>query len=141
MVFNDQVTVFVVEDDDVDFMTIKRSFAKSRITNPLVRATNGQQALTMLQNKAVAYPFVILLDLKLPKLSGLELLSSIRADAGLADAVVFILTTSSDERDIIRSYQHNVAGYFVKEQAGSHFLDICQVLNGYWQTVHFAAQG
>lgn len=139
--FRDQVTLFVVEDDDVDFMTIERSFRKQRIANPIVRAKNGEEALEMLLAGKPDFPFVALLDLQMPKLSGLELLSKIRSDPRISDTVVFVLTTSKDEQDILQSYQHHVAGYFVKEDAGEGFMDIVSVLEGYWKVVHFAGQG
>ena len=68
--FGENVTLFVVEDDDIDFMTIERSFAQMRIANPLLRAFDGYEALTMMKNLQVPPPFIVLLDLQMPKMSG-----------------------------------------------------------------------
>ncbi|KAF7787004.1 hypothetical protein PRUB_a3847 [Pseudoalteromonas rubra] len=135
-----QVTLFVVEDDDIDFMTIKRSFKKMKIVNPLVRAKDGQEALEQLEANMIRLPFIMLLDLQMPRLSGLELLAKLRHSAQLKDTVVFVLTTSADERDIFDSYQHNVAGYFVKDEVGKEFLEVLSLLDGYWRIVHMPGE-
>ena len=135
--FGENVTLFVVEDDDIDFMTIERSFAQMRIANPLLRAFDGYEALTMMKNLQVPPPFIVLLDLQMPKMSGLEFLHEVRSSPEISDAIIFILTSSSDEKDIMESYQHNVAGYFVKDEVGKDFLDIVSLLNGYWRIAHF----
>jgi DNA-binding NarL/FixJ family response regulator len=127
------ITLFVVEDDDVDFMAISRSFKKMRIANPVVRAKNGEEALTLLQQEKVQYPYIILLDLRMPKLSGIDLLKAIRKDKLLCCATVFVLTSSDNERDIIETHKLNVAGYFVKELAGKEFIDVVALLEGYWR--------
>ncbi|QPB82755.1 response regulator [Pseudoalteromonas rubra] len=135
-----QVTLFVVEDDDIDYMTIKRSFKKMKIVNPLVRAKDGQEALEQLEANMIRLPFIMLLDLQMPRLSGLELLGKLRDSAQLKDTVVFVLTTSADERDIFDSYQHNVAGYFVKDEVGREFLEVLSLLDGYWRIVHMPGE-
>lgn len=135
-----QVTLFVVEDDDIDFMTIKRSFKKMKIVNPLVRAKDGQEALEQLEANMIRPPFIMLLDLQMPRLSGLDLLAKLRHSAQLKDTVVFVLTTSADERDIFDSYQHNVAGYFVKDEVGREFLEVLALLDGYWRIVHMPGE-
>ena len=131
-----QVTLFVVEDDDVDYIAIQRSLQHLKILNPLVRATDGQEALEMLQSKSIQHPFIMLLDLQMPRMTGLELLSTIRNNSDFKDTIVFILTTSDDESDIVASYQHNVAGYFVKDEVDKEFFDVISLLDGYWQIVH-----
>lgn len=133
---NKQVTLFLVEDDDIDYITMKRSFKQKRIGNPILRARDGQEALDWLKANDVPKPFIMLLDLQMPRMNGVELLSEIRSDAELADSTVFILTTSKDETDIMASYQHNVAGYFVKDEAGEEFLSVVDLLDGYWRIVH-----
>lgn len=134
--YGENVTLFVVEDDDVDYMTMERSLRKMRIGNALVRAFDGAEALDMLENKQVPAPYIVLLDLQMPKMNGLELLSRLRQHPELAKTIVFVLTTSADEKDILASHQHNVAGYFVKDEVGEDFLDIVSLLNGYWRIAH-----
>lgn len=134
-----EVSLFVIEDDDIDFLTIQRSLARKRISNPVFRASDGEKALKMLVNGDIPNPFVILLDLQMPCMNGIEFLTLLRQNQDYArfkDSVVFILSSSEDEKDIVKSYQHYVAGYFVKEHTGDGFLDIADVLGGYWKIVH-----
>ncbi|RRS08369.1 response regulator [Pseudoalteromonas sp. J010] len=137
---NNDITVLVVEDDDVDYMTVKRSFAKRKIMNPMVRAIDGVEALELLRGGQVDYPFIILLDLKMPRMGGLEFLEKLRADSQLQETVVFVLTTSKDEDDIHHSYANNVAGYFLKEQASDSMSSLVDMLDGYWRIVQFPAK-
>ena len=134
--FGEQVTLLVVEDDDIDFMTIERSFSRERIANSIIRARHGEEALSLLANDAVPSPYVILLDLQMPKMGGLEFLEQVRGNKNTANAIVFVLTTSDDEQDILNSYAKNVAGYFVKEEAGKEFIEIVSLLQGYWRIAH-----
>jgi CheY-like chemotaxis protein len=135
-IHSEQVTLFVVEDDDIDYMTIKRSFNSMKIGNPIVRAQDGKEAFDMMINKEIQTPFIMLLDLQMPRVSGIELLTKIRQTPNIKDTVIFVLTSSADEKDIVSSYQHNVAGYFVKDEVGKEFLEILYLLNGYWKIVH-----
>ncbi|MCX2769775.1 response regulator [Pseudoalteromonas sp. B530] len=134
---NNDITVLVVEDDDIDYMTVKRSFAKRKIMNPMVRAIDGVEALEFLQTKKIEYPFIVLLDLKMPRMGGLEFLARLREDPELKDTVVFVLTTSKDEDDIHHSYEKNVAGYFLKEEASNSMMSLVDMLDGYWRIVQF----
>lgn len=132
-----EVTLLLVEDDDVDAMTIERSFKSNRIANPIVRAYDGREALELLQQKKIESPYVILLDLQMPRMNGIEFLEAIRADKELAHSVVFVLTTSKAEEDMIAGYENNIAGYFLKDESGDNFIDLVNVLDSYWKVVHF----
>lgn len=132
-----EVTLLLVEDDDVDAMTIERSFKTNRIANPIIRAYDGREALEMLRNNQVNNPYVILLDLQMPRMNGIEFLEALRADKELAHSVVFVLTTSKAEEDMIAGYENNIAGYFLKDQSGDNFIDLVNVLDSYWKVVHF----
>lgn len=132
-----EVTLLLVEDDDIDAMTIERSFKTNRIANPVVRAYDGREALEMLQKKEVNSPYVILLDLQMPRMNGIEFLEALRADKELAHSVVFVLTTSKAEEDMIAGYENHIAGYFLKDQSGDNFIDLVNVLDSYWKVVHF----
>ncbi|WDE09853.1 response regulator [Thalassomonas haliotis] len=131
-----EVTLFLIEDDDIDAMALERSLHKQKIANRLLRAYDGVQALEMLRKGLVARPYTILLDIQMPRMNGLEFLTELRQDDALADSVVFILTTSRDELDIMQSYDHHVAGYFVKSEAGANFSDCIDMLDSYWKIVH-----
>jgi CheY-like chemotaxis protein len=138
---NKEVTILLVEDDDVDAMTIERAFKKLRIGNTIVRACDGLEAFEILNDAGIASPFIILLDLQMPRMNGLEFLEALRNDPKHASSIVFVLTTSKTDEDMISSYKHNVAGYFLKNSAGDEFLDIVNVLDGYWKIVHFPPNG
>ncbi|MBA6391321.1 response regulator [Colwellia sp. BRX10-3] len=132
-----EVTLFLIEDDDIDAMSITRAFKKMFIGNEMIRATDGLEGLEMLRSGAIPSPYIILLDLQMPRLNGLEFLAEIRQDPELAKSIVFVLTTSKSDEDMTASYQKNIAGYFVKEEVGEGFLDIVAMLEGYWKIVHF----
>ena len=138
---NKEVTILLVEDDDVDAMTIERAFKKLRVGNTIVRACDGLEAFELLNDSVLASPFIILLDLQMPRTNGLEFLEALRKDPKHASSIVFVLTTSKADEDMISSYKHNVAGYFLKNSAGDEFLDIVNVLDGYWKIVHFPPNG
>jgi len=131
------VTLLLIEDDDIDAMSIKRAFKKMNIGNNIVRACDGIEGLEMLRSGAVPSPYIILLDLQMPRLNGLEFLDEIRRDPQLEKSIVFVLTTSKSDEDITASYQKHIAGYFVKEDVGEGFLEIVNVLKGYWKIVYF----
>jgi len=131
-----EVTLFLVEDDDIDAMTIQRSLKRHKIGNPIVRAYDGMEAYNMLKSNDVSSPYIILLDLQMPRMNGLEFLDKIREDPSLSSSVVFILTTSKAEEDMIEGYRQHIGGYFVKGEAGENFMDIVNVLEAYWKVVH-----
>ena len=131
-----EVTLLLVEDDDVDAINIERSFTKQRINNTIIRAHDGVEALELLRDGTVNLPYIILLDLQMPRMSGLEFLKEIRKDEKLQSSVIFVLTTSDDETDILKSYRNNIAGYFVKDETEDSFMKIVNLLDGYWKVVH-----
>lgn len=119
------VTVLVVDDDDVDVMGVTRALKRLKITNPLVRARNGLEALALLRTEgAVERPYLILLDLNMPRMNGIEMLAELRADSALANAVVFVLTTSDDDQDKVAAYANHIAGYIVKKHIGDGLMRI-----------------
>lgn len=131
------VTFLLIEDDDVDAMTIERAFKKLDIRNKLIRAWDGVEALEILENGMVPSPFIILLDLQMPRMRGLEFLGNIRRNPKYANSVVFVLTTSKAEEDMLLSYKHNIAGYFIKSATGDDFIDIANLLDSYCKVGHF----
>jgi len=131
-----EISLLLVEDDDVDAINIERSFTKQRINNTIIRAHDGVEALELLRDGTVNIPYIILLDLQMPRMSGLEFLIEIRKDEKLQSSVIFVLTTSDDETDILKSYRNNIAGYFVKDETEDSFMKIVNFLDGYWNVVH-----
>ena len=131
-----QLNILLVEDDQVDVMNVKRAFAKNRITNPLYVASNGLEALEMIRNgKVPAERRIVLLDLNMPKMNGIEFLRELRADPEQHLTPVVVLTTSNDERDKIEAYNLNVAGYLLKPVTFLNFVEVMAALNKYWTLV------
>lgn len=128
-------TILLVEDDDIDAKMVERAFNKLRIANPIIRATDGVMALEFLRNGTVICPYIILLDLNMPKMGGLELLEELRSDERLKDSIVFVLTTSKDDEDKIAAYNKNIAGYIVKERLQNGFDELVKLLDYYWRIV------
>lgn len=129
------VTVLLVEDDEVDVELVRRAFKNHRIANPLMVAQDGVAALELLRSGQVPRPHIILLDLNMPRMGGLEFLENLRSDPQLRDSVVFVLTTSNDEADRCQAYAKNVAGYCVKSRVGADFLELTGLLKAYWRVV------
>ena len=139
------VHVLLVEDNEVDVEGVRRAFRRERIANPIHVATDGLEALHLLRgahgHEPLTRPFLILLDLNLPRMNGIEFLRAVRADEQLHSAIVFVLTTSKSEEDIVASYDLNVAGYIVKEDVGRGFVRLIQMLDHYWRVVEFPPEG
>lgn len=129
------VKLLVVDDDDVDYKHLQRSLKRLKINNPTLRARDGQEALDVLRSASFQGPFVILLDLNMPRMNGIEFLEEVRSDPLLKPSIVFVLTTSSDTMDIQKTYDFNVAGYFVKDSPSDSIEKVIEVINGYWQIV------
>ncbi len=106
--------ILLVEDDRVDTMTVKRVFKDLKVTNPLVCTVNGEEALEYLRDTGNKKPCIILLDLNMPKMNGIEFLKIVKADEQLKKIPVVVLTTSNNEQDVIESFGLSVAGYIVK---------------------------
>ena len=135
------VNLLLVEDDEVDVQGLKRAFAKSRIGNPITVARDGIEALEFLRGEngrpKLSKPHLILLDLNMPRMNGIEFLKAIRADEDLKQSVVFMITTSKDEEDKARAYDQNVAGYIVKQDPANTFMQAVALLEHYWKIVEF----
>ena len=138
MLKNLMLNFLLIEDDEVDIMTVKRAFKKGNITNALYVADNGLEALAMLRGDAETPPLIpidrriILLDLNMPKMNGLEFLKELRSDSTIGDIPVVVLTTSNEARDRIEAYHLNVAGYILKPISFGTFVDLMVTLNQYW---------
>jgi len=133
------VTILLVEDDEVDAEAIDRAFKRARIANPIVNVTDGLHALDVLRGEhgetALSRPYIILLDWNMPRMNGVEFLQELREDPHLRDSVVFVLTTSNDDRDKLAAYEKQVAGYMVKAKAGEDFMQLIALLDHYWRVV------
>jgi len=124
--------VLLVEDDSVDAMTVKRAFKDLRVMNPLTHRINGEEALEYLRDKSSEKPCVILLDLNMPKMNGIEFLKVVKADDVLKRIPVIVLTTSKEECDIMDSFKLSVAGYIVKPVNYTKFVETIRTIDLYW---------
>ena len=128
--------ILLVEADQIDQMNVKRAFERNNIMNPLYVAENGVEALAMLRDGRVPDARrLILLDLNMPMMNGIEFLKSLRADEKLSATPVVVLTTSNDEQDKVQAYNLNVAGYLLKPVTFSNFVELTAALNKYWTLV------
>ena len=130
------INILLVEDDEVDVMNVKRAFKKNNITNPLYIASNGLEALNLLRGEGELYipkeRRLILLDLNMPKMNGIEFLRELRADPEIKHIPVVVLTTSNEDKDKVEAYNLNVAGYILKPVTFSNFIEAMATLDKYW---------
>jgi CheY-like chemotaxis protein len=130
------LNILLIEDDEVDVLNVRRAFQKNNIANPLFVASNGLEALEQLRGKMIPRERrIVLLDLNMPKMNGIEFLRELRQDPELKLTPVVVLTTSNDERDRIEAYNLNVAGYLLKPVTFSNFCEVMTALNKYWALV------
>lgn len=136
--------ILLVEDDEVDIMNVKRAFKKINVSSTLFLASDGLEALALLReqdpseianssNKISINRLLILLDLNMPKMNGIEFLRELRADEKLKSIPVVVLTTSNQEQDRVEAYQFNVAGYLVKPVVFNNFLETMTTFSQYWK--------
>jgi CheY-like chemotaxis protein len=124
--------ILVVEDDRVDAMTVKRSLKELNITNHVEIAGNGEDALAYLRGSQPEMPCIILLDLNMPRMSGIEFLRIIKHNEAFKRIPVVVLTTSRDDQDKIESFNLGVAGYMIKPVDYWQFVEVVKTINLYW---------
>lgn len=132
--------VLVVDDDDVAAEAVTRALRKMPIGCRVVMAQDGADALEVLRGngeRRISNPFVILLDLNMPRMNGFEFLEALRADPALRESIVFVLTTSDAQSDRVRAYQEVIAGYMLKSAVGPQFAKLATLLADYASTVRF----
>lgn len=130
------INILLVEDDVIDVKNVERALRKNNVANPLHVASNGLEALEMLRSGAVPGPRrLVLLDLNMPKMNGIEFLHALRNDPELTNLTVVVLTTSNDDRDKVAAYSHHVAGYLLKPVTFASFVELMASLNKYWSLV------
>lgn len=139
---NQHLHILLIEDDIVDVESVKRAFAKSKIANPLHIAKDGLEALDLLQGQhgkqqLTPMPRIVLLDLNMPRMNGLEFLQHIRDDVVLKSLLVFVMTTSKEEQDIVSAYNFNIAGYIIKPVDFDSFTEALHRLQLYWTLLEF----
>ena len=135
------VNILLVEDDEVDVMAVRLALKELKIANPVFRAADGIDALEMLRGTngktRMPRPYVILLDLNMPRMGGLEFLDELRADPDLQRSVVFVMTTSTAEEDRFRAYNKNISGYVLKSSPAHTFIQAVIMLDHFWRIIEF----
>ncbi len=130
------INVLLVEDDEVDVMNVRRAFKKANIKNPIFTASNGYEALEILRDtsdtKMPAERRLVLLDLNMPKMGGIEFLQELRSDQKLRATPVVVMTTSNQDKDRLEAYNLNIAGYLLKPVTFASFTQLMATLNSYW---------
>jgi CheY-like chemotaxis protein len=132
-----------VEDDDLCIMGLSRAFKNAKIPNPISFAHDGIDALEMLRGtngrERFPRPYLILLDLNMPRMGGIEFLEELRKDQDLRKSIVFIMTTSGADEDKVEAYNLGAAGYILKTHPANAFLEATTLLDTYWRVVEFPA--
>ena len=138
---NSNLRILHIDDDEVDRRKVERALSKMDVKLPLHSVQDGQEALELLKGEEgesiLNNPLLILLDLNMPRVSGIEFLERIRKEPGLKRAVILVFTTSNDESDKIRAYEHNVAGYMLKTENPAQFKETMRIIKDYISSVQF----
>jgi len=133
------LNLLLVDDDSVDLMTVKRGLARARIPHQLCEAKDGVEALAVLRGDQMPRARrLVILDLRLPRMDGLEFLRALRADASIASTPVVIITTSTQAEERREAHRLNVAGYFVKSMDFARFVELLTIIDRYWSRVEYA---
>ncbi len=134
-----KVSILLVDDDDVAAESVVRSLRKHAMDFPVVLARDGMEALEILRGDhadlTIERPYLVLLDLNMPRMDGFEFLHEVRNDKKLRDSIIFVLTTSDADTDRARAYHENIAGYMVKSAIGPQFAKLASLLDNYRNTV------
>jgi CheY-like chemotaxis protein len=124
--------LLVIEDDQVDVMTIKRALKEIHVANPVVHMENGEDAIAHLRDTNREKPCIILLDLNMPVMSGIEFLQVVKNDTELRKFPVIVLTTSEEQQDKLQSFNLGVAGYMTKPVDYRQFVEVMRSIDSYW---------
>lgn len=124
--------ILLVEDDQVDIMTVMRALKEIHVTNPVVNLENGEEALKYLRDPKSTKPCIILLDLNMPIMNGIEFLQVTKHDALLKRIPVVVLTTSEEQQDKVNSFDLGVAGYMAKPVDYRQFVEVMRTIDAYW---------
>lgn len=125
-------SILLVEDDQVDALTVKRVLQQIKVGNRLDIVKDGEEALTFLRDPANGKPGIILLDLNMPRMNGIEFLKIAKKDDNLKMIPVVVLTTSKGDQDKVDSFNLGVAGYMIKPVEYQKFLEILTTIDRYW---------
>jgi len=138
------VNILLAEDDRIDAKAFLRAMETVRISNPVTVVKDGVEAWETLTGSNGKKPFprpnIVVMDINMPRMSGIELLRKIRADESLRDLVVFVLTTSNDDQDKFEAYNLNVAGYMLKSDLANGFVQAVEMMDKFWRVVELPVE-
>jgi len=130
----DKPPILLVEDDYVDVLTVKRALRDIKVNNPLVHSENGEEALAYLADQNNPLPSIILLDLNMPKMNGLEFLEVVQHEQRICGVATVVLTTSTEHSEKIKSFRQNIIAYMIKPLDYSGFLEMMNSIKPYLAT-------
>ncbi len=133
--------ILLVEDDRVDVISVKRAFKDLKISNPLEIVSDGEEGLEFLTNPDNQAPCLILLDINMPRMNGIEFLKVVKNNESLRRIPVIVLTTSRGDRELVDSFDYGVAGYMVKPANYLQFMEVMKAINLYWTISEIPDQG
>lgn len=127
--------ILLIDDDEIEAEAISRGFRHGHLANPLIYACDGVSGLAILHGSPnvppLHKPYIILVDMNMPRMNGLEFLQALRQDPDLTDTVVFMLTTSDGFGDRLAAYKAHIAGYILKQNVDPDFVNVIQLLTDY----------
>ena len=124
--------VLLVEDDRIDALLVKRAFRSLKINNPIHHVENGEEALEFLRNSENNKPWIILLDINMPRMNGIEFLKEAKQEESMQDIPIIILTSSVEQKDRVDAFKSGIAGYMVKPVTYSDMLKLVEAIKQYW---------
>ncbi len=124
--------ILLVEDDQVDAMTVKRALKEINVVNRLDIVNNGEEALAFLKDPKNYTPGIILLDLNMPRMNGIEFLKIVKKEDSLKRIPVVVLTTSKEDQDKVDSFNLGVSGYMIKPVDYKKFVEVVKTIDLYW---------
>ena len=124
--------ILLVEDDSADVMIVEHALKDLNITNEMIHSANGEEALEYLNGKSNRKPCIILLDLNMPRMNGIEFLKIVKSNEVLRKIPVIVLSTSQEEFDVAESFNLSVAGYMVKPVDYKQFVETIRAIKLYW---------
>lgn len=128
----DNRPILLVEDDEIDQDAVRRAFSQLKIEKTLHTASNGEEGLAHLRDESAARPSLVLLDLNMPRMNGIEFLEAIKSDGSLRRIPVVVFTTSREGADMLRSFDLGVAGYIQKPANPDRLTEVIRTIDLYW---------
>ena len=132
-----QNPILLVEDDQIDALTVKRALRDIQVKNKVIHVENGEEALAYLKDNEGIKPCLIFLDLNMPRMNGIEFLEVAKNDPGMQSIPIIVLTTSTEHKDRSDSFKHSVAGYMVKPVNYDKFVEMMKTISSYWSQSEF----